>query len=137
MLSSSEHSSGCVRSRWVARRQRRASGPLEDRPVRRGDRAAAGVRLLLLTSKYFLMGELEAACARLGYAACFVQLPSQEVGSQEFVERILAEVLRFRPDFVLTINHLDMNKKGVLTDLLARLELPPSKIGRASCRERV
>ena len=46
MLSSSEHSSGCARSRWVARRQRRASGPLEDRPVRRGDRAAAGVRPL-------------------------------------------------------------------------------------------
>ena len=70
------------------------------------------------------MGELEAACARLGYAACFVQLPSQEVGSQEFVERILAEVLRFRPDFVLTINHLGVDREGVLTGLLARLELP-------------
>ncbi|AMD92555.1 CgeB family protein [Desulfomicrobium orale] len=81
-------------------------------------------RILLLTSKYFLMGELEAACARLGYAACFVQLPSQEVGSQEFVERILAEVLRFRPDFVLTINHLGVDREGVLTGLLARLELP-------------
>lgn len=81
-------------------------------------------RILLLTSKYFLMGELEAACARLGYPVCFVQLPSQEVGSQEFVEHILAEVLRFRPDFVLTINHLGVDKEGVLTDLLARLELP-------------
>lgn len=81
-------------------------------------------RVLLLTSSYFLMGELESACARLGYATCYVELPSQEVGSQEFVERILSEILRFRPDFVLTINHLGVDKEGILTDLLARLELP-------------
>ena len=81
-------------------------------------------RILLLTSTYFLMGEIQAACDRLGYATCFVQLPSQEVGSQEFVETILSEVLRFKPDFILTINHLGVDKEGVLTDLLARLELP-------------
>jgi spore maturation protein CgeB len=46
------------------------------------------------------------------------------VGSQEFVERMLAEILSFRPDFVLTINHLGVDKEGILTDLLARLELP-------------
>lgn len=81
-------------------------------------------RVLLLTSSYFLMGELEAACARLGYATSFVQLPSQEIGSQEFVESILAAILSFRPDFVLTINHLGVDKEGVLTALLARMELP-------------
>lgn len=81
-------------------------------------------RVLLLTSSYFLMGELEAAFARLGYATSLVQLPSQEVGSQEFVESILTEILAFQPDFVLTINHLGVDKEGVLTDLLARLELP-------------
>jgi spore maturation protein CgeB len=81
-------------------------------------------RVLLLTSTYFLMGELEAACKRLGFATCFVQLPSQEVGSQEFVERMLGEILAFRPDFVLTINHLGVDKEGILTGLLARLELP-------------
>lgn len=81
-------------------------------------------RVLLLTSSYFLMGELEAAFARLGYHTSLVQLPSQEVGSQEFVESILSEVLSFRPDFVLTINHLGVDKEGILTGLLARMELP-------------
>jgi len=81
-------------------------------------------RVLLLTSSYFLMGELEAAFARLGYETSLVQLPSQEVGSQEFVESILSEILAFRPDFVLTINHLGVDKEGVLTGLLARMELP-------------
>jgi spore maturation protein CgeB len=81
-------------------------------------------RVLLLTSSYFLMGELEAAFARLGYETSLVQLPSQEVGSQEFVESILSEILAFRPDFVLTINHLGVDKEGILTALLARMELP-------------
>ncbi|NLW80938.1 MAG: glycosyltransferase [Desulfovibrionales bacterium] len=81
-------------------------------------------RILLLTSSYFLMGEIEAACKRLGFATAFVQLPSQEIGSQEFVERILAEVVDFRPDFVMTINHLGVDKEGVLTNLLAQMQLP-------------
>ncbi|MGE4439966.1 MAG: glycosyltransferase [Desulfomicrobium sp.] len=81
-------------------------------------------RVLLLTSSYFLMGELEAAFTRLGYATSLVQLPSQEVGSQEFVESILSEILAFHPDFVLTINHLGVDKEGILTALLARMELP-------------
>lgn len=81
-------------------------------------------RVLLLTSSYFLMGELEAAFARLGYETSLVQLPSQEVGSQEFVESILSEILAFRPDFVLTINHLGVDREGILTGLLARMELP-------------
>lgn len=81
-------------------------------------------RVLLLTSTYFLMGEIQAACTRLGYETCFVQLPSQEVGSQEFVEVILSEILRFQPDFVLTINHLGVDKEGILTNLLGRMELP-------------
>jgi spore maturation protein CgeB len=84
----------------------------------------AAPRILLVTSAYFLMGEIEAACTRLGYATAFVQLPSQEIGSQEFIERMLSEILAFRPDFVLTINHLGVDKEGVLTDLLARMRLP-------------
>lgn len=81
-------------------------------------------RILLVTSTYFLMGEIEAACDRLGYATAFVQLPSQEIGSQEFIERMLSEILAFRPDFILTINHLGVDKEGILTDLLARMRLP-------------
>ena len=73
---------------------------------------------MLLTSSYFLMGELEAAFAtgsamRPPWCSC----PSQEVGSQEFVESDPgSEILAFRPDFVLTINHLGVDKEGILTD---------------------
>ena len=81
-------------------------------------------RILLITSKYFLHGELEAACRRLGWPTLSVHLPSHEIGAQEFVETLLRATVEFRPDFALTINHLGVDREGVLVDLLSRLELP-------------
>ncbi len=81
-------------------------------------------RVLLITSKYFLMGEIIAACERLGAPHRFLDLGAKEVGCAEFVEELLRAVVEFRPDFVFTVNHLGVDREGVLIDLLARLELP-------------
>ncbi|WP_027368860.1 CgeB family protein [Desulfocurvibacter africanus] len=81
-------------------------------------------RLLLLSSRYFLMGEMEAACKRLGVPHRFLDIGDKERGSTEFVEMLLSAVVEFKPDFVLTINHLGVDREGVLIELLARLELP-------------
>lgn len=85
---------------------------------------SAQPRMLLLTSQYFLMGEIAAACRRLGVEHRAVTLADMEIGRGEFVEQLLAAVLEFRPDFVFTINHLGVDREGVLIDLLERLELP-------------
>lgn len=81
-------------------------------------------RVLLLTSSYFLIGDLEAACRRLGLNHELLRVPEGEMAAAGFVERLLEAVVRFRPDFVLTINHLGVDREGVLQDLLARLRLP-------------
>jgi len=81
-------------------------------------------RVLLVTSKYFLMGEIIAACERLGAPHRFLDLGAKEVGCAEFVEELLRAVVEFRPDFVFTVNHLGVDREGVLVDLLHRLELP-------------
>lgn len=81
-------------------------------------------RLLLVTSGYFLMGEVEAACARLGLEYSLLNLPDAEVGAGEFMERLLNAVIRLKPDFALTINHLGVDHEGVLPELLGRIELP-------------
>ncbi len=110
--------------RTVAERLRAA------RKVRFWERARAprleggAPRILLVASSYFLHGELLAACARLQYPVQVVELPSQEMGSQEFVEAVLRAAVAFRPHFALTVNHLGVDREGVLVDLLARLELP-------------
>lgn len=81
-------------------------------------------RLLLITSQYFLMGEIITACQRLGFPYHLLTLDNDEVGHTEFVERLLKAVLEFRPDFAFTINHLGVDREGVLTDLLEKLQLP-------------
>lgn len=81
-------------------------------------------RILLITSQYFLMGEIVTACQRLGVEHRFINIGDSELASVDFVERLLTEVVAFKPDFVLTINHLGVDREGVLVDLLQRLELP-------------
>ena len=81
-------------------------------------------RVLLITSKYFLMGEVIAACKRLGIQHHFLQLEDQEIGCEKFVRDFLHAVVEFKPDFVFTINHLGVDREGVLTSLLEKLELP-------------
>lgn len=81
-------------------------------------------RVLLLTSKYFLIGELEGACKSLGIPHRLVTIRDDAVAQEEFVERLLREVLDFKPDCCITLNHMGVDVEGVLMDLLARLELP-------------
>ncbi|EPR36213.1 protein of unknown function DUF3880 [Alkalidesulfovibrio alkalitolerans DSM 16529] len=81
-------------------------------------------RVLLITSQYFLMGEIVAACERLGAPHRLLSLEAREMGRTEFVQALLTAVVEFKPDFVFTVNHLGVDREGVLTELLARLELP-------------
>lgn len=81
-------------------------------------------RVLLLTSSYFLIGDLEAACRRMGLEHQLLRVPDGEMAAAGFVEQLLEAVLRFKPDFALTINHLGVDREGILQDLLARLRLP-------------
>ncbi|BFR48665.1 glycosyltransferase [Nitratidesulfovibrio sp. HK-II] len=85
---------------------------------------AALPRVLLITSQYFLMGEIVTACQRLGVPHHLLTLDDDEVGRAEFVEKLLRAVVEFRPDFAFTINHLGVDREGVLTDLLEKLRLP-------------
>jgi len=86
--------------------------------------SSSSPRLLLMTSKYFLMGEVVRACERLKVQHYLLTLEDEEVARQEFVERLLKVVLDFDPDAILTLNHLGVDREGVLMDLLAQLQLP-------------
>ncbi|WP_461208787.1 CgeB family protein [Desulfocurvus sp. DL9XJH121] len=81
-------------------------------------------RVLYLTSDYFLLGELVRASERLGAPHFFLNIGSKETGRAEFVEQLLAAVVEFKPDFIFTINHLGVDREGVLVDLMERLKLP-------------
>ncbi|MEF3698244.1 CgeB family protein [Desulfolutivibrio sp.] len=81
-------------------------------------------RVLLLSSRLFLSGEVVAACGRLGVPCRYAQVGADELDAEAFLARVAADVADFRPDFILTFNHLGLDREGYLTDLLSRLELP-------------
>ena len=81
-------------------------------------------RVLLLTSKYFLMGEMEGACRKLGLDYQLLAVGDTEVAQDTFVRQLLEAVLSFKPDCCLTLNHMGVDVEGVLMDLLGRLQLP-------------
>lgn len=81
-------------------------------------------RLLFLTSQYFLTGELLEACERLGVEHKLLQIDREGMLQHAFIESFLTAVVEFKPDFAVTINHLGLDREGVLTNLLADLNLP-------------
>lgn len=93
-------------------------------------------RILLIGSGYFLFGEVERACARLGLDyelfniedICDNSSNSKSckpvIDSGNFVKSFLETVLRFKPDCAVTLNHLGVDREGLLMDLLAQLNLP-------------
>ena len=81
-------------------------------------------RILLLTSQYFLIGELEAACKRLNVEHRVMNLDAKEMTLDGFVSLMTGALTGFKPDFVLTVNHLGVDHEGVLAALLKRHDVP-------------
>ncbi len=80
--------------------------------------------LLLIASKYFLMGEVVNACKSLGIKNKLLILEDDTLAHDEFISLLLQNVIEIQPDAILTMNHLGLDREGVLTNLLERLELP-------------
>lgn len=81
-------------------------------------------RILLLAHKYFLIGEIQTACKKIGLEYELVMMPEKEADSESFVRTLLATINRFHPDCCITLNHTGVDMEGVLMHWLARLELP-------------
>ncbi len=81
-------------------------------------------RILLLTSQYFLVGELQAACERLGVEHLLLDFGTKEMTLDSFVSKTMAALTSFKPDFVLTVNHLGVDHEGVLAALLDKFNIP-------------
>ena len=80
-------------------------------------------RVLCLTSKLFLLGEVTRACERLEVPHRYLET-GEEADLDAFVAMVRGTVAEFRPDFVLTVNHLGVDREGVLLSLLDAMRLP-------------
>lgn len=81
-------------------------------------------RILLMTSQYFLLGEIRAALDRLNVPCELLDFNTKEMDLDTFVNTVRAALNGFRPDFVLTVNHLGVDHEGVLAQILNEADVP-------------
>lgn len=82
------------------------------------------VRVLLVSLRHLLLSEIKNALEALGHAARIMMIPSEEMDPGR-VERLYTETIRdFRPDFLLTVNHLGFDREGFVTHLLESMKIP-------------
>ena len=82
------------------------------------------VKVLVLHGKYFLITELRNSLTRMGHAMELVMIRDEETASDEVMSRLIKTIIDFKPDFVLTINHLGFDRDGVLTGFLEQIQMP-------------
>ena len=99
--------------------------------VKIGDRLKYGkfkdekLKILLINSQYLMMAELVHAIQSLGHSLQTVVMEREaEVAQNEFIASLLKILMEFKPDFILTVNHLGFDREGIVTDLLTTLKVP-------------
>ncbi|GAB7022917.1 CgeB family protein [Salidesulfovibrio brasiliensis] len=81
-------------------------------------------RVLFFETGYFLNREIQNTAKALGWELqCFPLLDEYD-DPDKFLPALLAAVDRFRPDFILTVNHFGVDRAGGLLRLCKRIALP-------------
>jgi spore maturation protein CgeB len=83
------------------------------------------VNVLLVDTGYFLVREAEETLVSLGHKVKKISV-SKDTPSNALISNIVQSIIDFRPDFILTINHLGFDEEGALTSFLRSIEMPAS-----------
>ena len=81
-------------------------------------------RVLLFQGGYFLDRELGRAAEALGHATAVWRFQRGMTGNGREFKELLGLIKSFRPDLVITVNHLGFDAEGIMDDLFTRLKLP-------------
>jgi len=81
------------------------------------------LKILMIDTGYFLVKEMRKALISLDHK--ILSVPVEMNGNGEtIVSSLIETILDFKPDFLLTINHLGFDTDGVLTSFLKSIEMP-------------
>ena len=81
----------------------------------------SSLSVLVLTSGYHLQGEVARVLESVGHTVHRVPVGGD---FSDVLKGVLSSLVRFQPDFVLSINHLGFDHGGVLGETLERFEVP-------------
>jgi spore maturation protein CgeB len=81
-------------------------------------------RIIFIDSSYVLTKECIRAIQQLGHLVHYIHIDNNSYDYELFIRNLMNDIAHFRPDFVLTVNHLGFDKEGRLTELLTEMEMP-------------
>jgi spore maturation protein CgeB len=80
--------------------------------------------VLLVSLRHLLLSEIKNALDAIGHTSAIMMIPTEEMEPGR-VERLYKEAIRdFRPDFLLTVNHLGFDREGLVTHILESMKIP-------------
>jgi spore maturation protein CgeB len=79
--------------------------------------------VLLIDSGYFLLSEAEKALESLGHRVVKTAVHEKDSGDR-LIARFIEAIITFKPDFILTVNHLGLDEEGRIAEFLKSIELP-------------
>ncbi|MFT7487099.1 MAG: spore maturation protein CgeB [Candidatus Paceibacteria bacterium] len=86
--------------------------------------AGAKPRMMVMKSKYFIVEDVVSIARELDWAVQELPTKLGEKGESSYIKSMLMALVDFRPDFLLTINHIGFDSEGVLAGLLEDFGIP-------------
>ena len=79
---------------------------------------------MVMKSNYFVVEDVVSAAREMGWAVHELPTALDDKADSQFLKALLMAVVEFRPDFLLTINHIGFDEKGVLAGILEGYDIP-------------
>ena len=81
------------------------------------------LKVLLIDTGYFLVREVEKALISLDHEVLRVPIRTYSNG-EIIISSFVKAILGFKPDFIITMNHLGFDEDGILTGFFKSIEMP-------------
>ena len=81
------------------------------------------LNILLIDSGYFLLKEAEKALLELGHNVHKIRI-DRGIGGEALIGKFIETILEYKPDFLLTVNHLGFDEEGILAAFFNSIEMP-------------
>ena len=79
------------------------------------------LRVLIPGKKYHLQRESQRALEALGHKVFYLEVPET---AGELVRKLIETFIQFKPDMLLTINHIGFDAAGTIGQILDEIQLP-------------
>jgi spore maturation protein CgeB len=80
------------------------------------------LKVLLIDTGYFLVREVEKALISLDHKV--LRIPISYSNGETIISSFIKAILHFKPDFIITMNHLGFDEDGILTGFFKSIEMP-------------